>query len=317
MADEPAMPAAAGLAAAAATMSEADVLALFERCSDRGRWGPDDELGTLNHVTAAKRVAAARLVITGRVVSLARTLSATASRSNPRPIRHRMLQGGEPDATGSSDATEITPHGYAVTHLDALGHAFFEGMAWNGRRATEIWSPEGLSFGAIGPLRHGLFTRGVLLDVARARGVPWLEAGEGVSVADLERAEALAGVRVEPGDAIIVRVGLAAREAVQGEEDPVHRAGLLPQCLPWLHEREVAVYGGDCIEQLPSGYPRIPAPLHMVGLVAMGLVMLDNPAVEDLVRAVAEEGRSTFLLTCAPLPIPGATGSPVNPLAVF
>jgi kynurenine formamidase len=228
-----------------------------------------------------------------------------------------MLEGLEPDATGSSDAVEIAPHGYAVTHLDALGHAFFGGRAWNDRRVVDIASAHGLSFADIEPQRLGVFTRGVLFDVARTRGVPWLEAGEGVSVADLEHAESLAGVRVESGDAIIVRVGLSPREAAQGEEDPRHRAGLLPECLPWLHEREVALYGGDCIEQLPSGHAAVPAPLHQVGLVAMGLVMLDNPEVEDLAHAVAEEGRAEFLLTCAPLPIPGATGSPVNPLAVF
>jgi kynurenine formamidase len=298
-------------------VNEAEVLALFERCSNRGRWGPDDQLGTLNFVTPEKRRAAARLVRTGRAVSLARRLRRARSRNNPHPIAHRMLEGLQPDAVGSSDAVEIAPHGYAVTHLDALGHAFFSGSAWGGRRVADIVSNDGLAFADIVPQRLGVFTRGVLLDVARARGVSWLEAGDGVSLADLEAAEALAGVRVESGDAILVRVGLSPREQAQGEEDPSHRAGLLPECIPWLFEREVAVYGGDCIEQLPSGYPALPAPLHQVGLVAMGLVLLDNPELEELTGAVAEEGRAEFLLTCAPLPIPGATGSPVNPLAVF
>jgi len=147
--------------------------------------------------------------------------------------------------------------------------------------------------------------------------VPWLTPDEGVSPGDLDRAEALAGERVGSGDAVIVRVGLAARERVEGTEDPSHRAGLLPECLPWLHEREVAVYGGDCIEKLPSPYPRVPAPFHMVALVAMGLVLLDNPAVEELADVVQEVGRSAFLLTCAPLALRGGTGSAVNPLAVF
>jgi kynurenine formamidase len=228
-----------------------------------------------------------------------------------------MLEGGEPGASGSGDATEITPHGYAVTHLDAFGHAYFEGRAFNGRRVGDVWTAEGLTYGAIDELRDGIFTRGVLLDVARARGVDWLEAGEGVSAADLDRAEALTGVHVGTGDAVIVRVGLEARELVQGEEDTAHRAGLLPDCVPWLHEREVAVFGGDCIEQLPSPYPQVPSPFHQVALVAMGLVLLDNPAVEELARVTRQLGRSAFLLTCAPLPIPGGTGSAVNPLAVF
>jgi len=300
-----------------ADMDEADVLGLFERCSNVGRWGPDDMLGTLNFVTPARRAAAATLVRSGRIVSLARDLSTAPSLSNPVPVVHRMLQGGEQDAVGSADSIEITSHGYAVTHLDAFGHAYFEGRAHNGRRASEIWSPAGLSYGSIDGLRDGIFTRGVLLDVARARGVAWLTPGEGVSPEDLDRAEAMAGVRVESGDAVIVRIGLGARELVEGTEDPAHRAGLLPECLPWLYEREVSVYGGDCIEQLPSPYPRVPAPFHMVALVAMGLVLLDNPTVEELAKVARELGRSAFLLTCAPLPIRGGTGSPVNPLAVF
>jgi kynurenine formamidase len=298
-------------------VNEADVLALFERCSNIGRWGGNDQLGTLNFVSAEKRRGAARLVESGRVVSLARRLRRDRSRNNPLPIAHRMLEGLEPDAVGSSDAVEIAPHGYAVTHLDALGHAFFGGRAWNNRDVADIIGRDGLAFGDIVPQRLGVFTRGVLLDVARVRGVPWLEPGAGVSVADLEAAEALAGVRVGTGDAVLVRVGLTPREQAQGEEDPSHRAGLLPECIPWLYEREVAVYGGDCIEQLPSGYPAVPAPLHQIGLAAMGLVMLDNPELEELTAAVADEGRAEFLLTCAPLPIPGATGSAVNPLAVF
>jgi len=298
-------------------MDEAGVLELFERCSNRGRWGADDGRGTLNFITPEKRVAAAHLVELGRIVPLARDLSTAASRSNPRPIVHRMLEGGEPGATGSADSVDIAPHGYAVTHLDAFGHAFFEDRAYNGRSASDIWSEAGLRYGSIEGMREGVFTRGVLLDVARARGVDWLEAGDGVSAADLDRAETLAGVRVGSGDAVIVRVGLAAREAVQGEENPVRRAGLLPDCLPWLFDREVAVYGGDCIEQLPSPYPRIPAPFHMVALVSMGLVLLDNPGVEQLAAVALELGRWEFLLTCAPMPIPGGTGSPVNPLAVF
>jgi len=298
-------------------MDEADVLALFERCSNQGRWGEDDTLGTLNFITPQKRVEAARLVRSGRTVSMALPLRRVASRSNPIPIVHRMIEGGEENPVGSADATEIAPHGYAVTHLDALGHAFFEGRAYNGRRVADVWTAEGLTYGSIDQLRVGIFTRGVLLDVARARGVPWLEAGDGVSAADLDRAEAMAGVRVGSGDAVIVRIGLEPRQSVQGEEDTSHRAGLLPDCLAWLFDREVAVYGGDCIEQIPSGYARVPSPFHQVALVAMGLVLLDNPAVEDLAAAVAAENRAEFLLTCAPLPIAGGTGSAVNPLAVF
>lgn len=298
-------------------MTEAEVLALFERCSNRGRWGESDELGTLNFITPETRLAAVGLVWSGHVVSLARRLSTTTTRANPSPIVHRMLEGGEPGALGSADSVDIAPHGYAVTHLDALAHAFFEGAAWNGRRTDEAWTPSGLAFGSIEAMRDGIVTRGVFLDVARARGVSWLTPDDEVTPADLDRAEALAGVTVGRGDAVFVRVGVAAREAVEGPEDPRHRAGLIPECLPWLHDREVAVYGGDCIEKLPSPYPRVRSPFHAVALVAMGLALLDNPDMERLAAGVTAEGRAAFLLATAPLPLPGGTGSPVNPLAIF
>lgn len=118
-------------------MDEAEVLGLFERCSNVGRWGADDTLGTLNFMTPARRTAAATLVRSGQVVSLARDLSTVASRSNPNPVVHRMLAGGEADAVGSGDSIEIAPHGYAVTHLDAFGHAYFEGRTYNGRQVSD------------------------------------------------------------------------------------------------------------------------------------------------------------------------------------
>jgi kynurenine formamidase len=298
-------------------VDEAEVLALFERCSNAGRWGPDDERGTLNHISAAKRVEAAKLVREGRVVALGRDLDTRPSLSNPTPMVHRMLFSRHEGAVSAFDSVEIAPHGFRVTHLDAIGHVFFEGRAYNGRLADDILTPQGMTFGSIHGLREGFFTRGILLDVAASRGVEWLAPGEGVSVEDLERAEKLARVEVGAGDAIIVRVGLGAREAALGEEDPRVRAGLLAECIPWIFDRRVAVYGGDCVEAIPAPYERPWMPLHMVGMVAMGLVMLDNPEVEELATAAGELGRRDFLLTCAPLSIPGGTGSAVNPLAIF
>lgn len=130
-------------------------------------------------------------------------------------------------------------------------------------------------------------------------------------------AERLAGVSVGRGDAVFVRTGLAAREAALGEGDPTLRAGLTARCLPCLHRREVAVYSGDCVERMPSPYAKVPLPLHQIASAAMGLVLLDNPPLDELTAAVEEVDRHEFLLVCAPLPIPRGTGSPVNPLAIF
>lgn len=298
-------------------MDELQVLELLERCSNAGRWGPDDDLGTLNYITPAKRVEAASLVRVGKSVSLGRDLSRAQSRANPTPVVLRMLFFRRRDPTFHLDSVELVSHGYSVTHLDAFGHADFEGTMYNGRRADECVTADGLTFGSIHALRDGIFTRGVLLDVARARGVDWLEPEEGILPADLERAERFGGATAGSGDAILVRIGLAAREAARGEEDPSHRAGLMPECIPWLHDRQVAVYGGDCIERIPLPYARIPLPLHTVGLVAMGLVFLDNPTMEELSAVAASVGRYEFLLACAPLRLAGGTASPVNPVAVF
>lgn len=296
--------------------ADADLDVLVARCSNVGRWGPDDERGTLNLITREKRIEAAGLVRDGRTVSLGRDLSASPSIANPTPVVHRML-----DNAGAPwmchDSMELAPHGFAVTHLDAPGHVFLDGKTWNGRWAEETLSDAGLRYGSISAFRDGIFTRGVLLDVAQARGRSWLADDDVVTPDDLDLAAAMAGEAVGPGDAVVVRIGLQAREAVLGEEDPRRRAGLSPECLVWLRERDIAVYAGDCVEQRPSPYPSYPLPLHMVGMATMGLAFLDNVAVETLSEVCRDLGRWAFLVTCAPVVLAGATGSAVNPLAVF
>ncbi len=296
---------------------EAALRELFCRCSNWGRWGPDDEIGTLNYITPEVRMRAAAEVRTGRSVSMAKDLSTHESPGNPRPVVHFMAYDGhEPRA--AIDFFGMVPHGLYVTHLDALGHYLYDGYLYNGRRAAqEVLKGSGLRFASIHPQRVGIVTRGVLLDVAAARGVDWLAPGDYVTTADLLAAEALGGARVESGDAVVVRVGVEAREAVEGPEEPSPRAGLDAAAVAWLHEREVSVYTGDCIERIPYPCPAMPMPLHAIGLVSMGLVLLDCPRLGPLVELCRELGRSTFLFTAAPLALPGGTGSPVNPLAVF
>jgi kynurenine formamidase len=297
-------------------VNDSELIDLFEQCSNRGRWGDDDELGTLNHITDEKRRAAAALVRTGRALSIGRDLSTVQSSNNPRPVVH-MMTYEQHSPLSALDFFGVATHGFAVTHLDAISHVYWEDNVYNGRRAGDVALPSGMAYGSIHAQRQGIFTRGVLLDVAAARGVPWLEPTEFVTVSDLEAAEKLAGVRVETGDAVFVRVGLEAREGEQGPEDLSQRAGLDAEVLPWLHEREVAVYSGDCVERIPYPSTRVPLPLHQIGLVAMGLVLLDCPHMEDLASTCAELDTNEFLLTVAPLRLPGGTGSPVNPICLF
>jgi kynurenine formamidase len=298
-------------------MKENEVLELFETCSNAGRWGDDDERGTLNYITAEKRLRALGLARHGQCLSLGHDLQVEATSKNSSPLVHRMLHSGFAGAWACLDSAEIACHGFSITHLDAVGHVFFEGQMYNRRSAYDGVTASGMTANSIMAMRDGVVTRGVFLDVAGARGVDWLEPGDGVTPNDLEQAERRAGLTVASGDALFVRVGLGAREAVQGPEDPTVRAGVTPSCTEWLHAREVAVFSGDCVDQIPSGFNRFPLPFHQIGLVAMGLCLLDNTDMEALATAAARFETNEFLVFASPLRIPGGTGSPANPVAVF
>jgi kynurenine formamidase len=214
-----------------------------------------------------------------------------------------------------ADAVTLQVHGWS-THLDALGHIYTDDVGYNGRRRTEVFTDDGLSANAITALKDGVFTRGVLLDVAASRGLPYLPADHVITRGELEDAEHAAGVTVEAGDALFVHTGLTARLAT-GPDAPDHRAGLGIDAVLWLRERDVALFGGDCVELLPGPDPDLPLPLHQLGIGAMGLTLLDWPHLDRLLAMCARLQRRQFLLTVAPLPIVGGTGSPVNPVATF
>lgn len=297
-------------------MATEGLRSLIDRVSNEGRWGPEDELGTLNHITPERVVAAVRLVRTGEVVSLAHDIDTHRTEKNRFPATHMMIYMG-PEAVTAADQVTIVPHSFTVTHVDAVSHGVLDGRVYNGRRASEVVQRTGLTRGSVLAMSSGFVTRGVLLDVAAAHGVDWLDAGTAVTPDDLDRASKHGGIAVGPGDAVIVRVGLGAREGVLGAEDVTVRAGLVPECLQWMYERDVAVYGGDCFDLLPGADPDIPWAFHQIGLAAMGLALVDNMEVEVLAGTCRRERRWEFLLAVSPLRIPGGTGSPVNPLAVF
>ena len=215
-----------------------------------------------------------------------------------------------------ADTVTLGIHGWG-THLDALGHIYNDGVGYNGRLRADVFDTAGLSRNAITAMRDGILTRGVLLDVAAALGVSWLPADHVVTAEELERAERAAGVRVESGDAVFVRTGLAERIRSGSADDTDNRAGLGVAAVVWLRHRDAAVFGGDCVDRLPSPDPALPLPLHQIGIATMGLVLLDWPDLDRLTAACARYRRHEFLLTVAPLPIAGGTGSPVNPIATF
>jgi kynurenine formamidase len=289
---------------------------LFAQVTNWGRWGEHDERGTLNYIAADTVVRACSQVRSGRVVSAAYDLDTEPSPKNRYPSVLRLFdwKAGEMSLT---DRIEMVAHSITITHIDALGHCIFDGTMYGGRQVQDVYSEAGLRFGSVLPLADGIVTTGVLLDVAAARGVEYLVPEDVVTTQDLLAAEKLAGHRVGKGDAVLVRVGLAAREAVEGPETGDVRAGLSTDCLTWIHEREVSLFGGDCFDKLPAEAGAPSHPMHAIGIAAMGLIMLDNLAVEPLRDACRDENRSTFALVVAPLRIPGGTGSPVNPICIF
>jgi kynurenine formamidase len=299
----------------------AEVLGYMTALSNWGRWGPDDELGTLNLISREKRVEAAQLVREGITVGCARQLAREAQSPDvPHQPQQFMLSSGE--SAGAPYAQEyvgLVFHSLTVSHIDAVSHYFWEDKMYNGKPRSAVSSVEGATYCSVDALRDGVVTRGVLLDIPRLVDRPFLDPGEAVFPEDLEEAEAAQGVKVTEGDALLLRTGWSRRRA---EGDPAARTASRPgfhaACLPWLHRRGIALVAADAVQDVvPSGYERPDRPIHIVGLVAMGLPMLDACQFEDLARTSEQLRRWDFLFVVAPLRLSHATGSPVTPIAVF
>lgn len=297
-------------------LSKREIDEFHRTLSNWGRWGERDQLGTLNLITAEKRVASARLVRSGRSVSCARSLPTQPAPDNPQPAVHLMVATAT-EGWGA-DYFALASHGFSTSHIDALCHIFNEGKLYNGYPIERVTAHGALDLG-IHHLHHGVVSRGILLDIPRVRGVEFLEPGEPIFIDDLERAEADGNVRVEAGDIVLLRTGRwGARKARGAKPAGEGLAGLDASCLPWLHERGVAALGCDGVSDvLPSRIPEVGLPIHTVAIVAMGLHLIDNLQLDDLAAACREEGRIEFHLTVAPLILHQGTASPVNPIALF
>ena len=285
--------------------------------SNWGRWGPNDEMGTLNLVTPAKRKQAAALVKEGVSVSLARDASAEKEIDNPCPIEWSMTTftpGTVMDRVGYPCI-----HGPGTTHLDSFVHVFFGGKMWNGYSvASSVTKEGGAQRASILTMKSGIVTRGVLYDIARLKGVPYLEPGTRIFPEDLEAWEKKTGVKAGPGDALLVRWGKWARRSKLGPWANDEAAGLDNSCIPWLKKRDIALLGWETAGYTPQPPGDISrAALHNFVLTILGVHILDRADFEAVAEAAAARNRWEFMLTVAPLPIPHGTGSPVNPIAMF
>ena len=286
--------------------------AMYRDRRNWGRWGTNDQVGAINLITAEKRAAAASLVRNGRTVSLSRVFE---------PPQHFMTKSSLGSGGGYvMDYLGFIYHGNTVTHIDALCHIFVRGKMYNGVPASEVRS-DGARRNSVLSLAAGVVGRGVLLDIALLRGVPFLEGNAAIGRAELEAAERAQACRLEVGDVLLVATGRdRRREAKGGVLDPADgMAGLHPECLPWLREREIALLGSDGIsDPLPGvGTPNWPFPIHQIGIAGMGLHLIDNMALGELGEACAETRCWSFLFTLGVLRVPGGTGCPVNPIAVL
>jgi kynurenine formamidase len=302
---------------------------IFESVKNWGRWGPEDTLGTLNYVTPEKVREAAALVRSGRRVSMAIPINKAAGPDNPMPATLLMVQGHDVPVDESQvrfglDWLGMAAHGDAHTHVDALCHLSYGGVTYNGRMANEVLRSNGATEQDIAVYHEGVVGRGVLLDLPKLRGVPWLEPGEAVTRAELEKCEAAQGVELREGDFLVFRTGHHRRRLELGPWDnsppPLGegKAGLHVDTIPWMHERRIAAFlpDGDG-EAVPSVVDGITYPIHPLQIVAMGMLVSDSLQFEELAVACEEEARHEFMVVGLPLRLPGATGSPWNPIAIF
>ena len=296
--------------------SKADVEAYLRERRNWGRWGDNDQVGAVNLITPAKRIAAAGLVRSGRSISLAREFPKTPAANNPTPAQHFMRTIERGGGGGALDYYGIAYHGQASTHLDSLCHVWNADGMWNGRLPRDEITFEGAQWGAITNWSDGIITRGVLLDVPRFRGQPFVTQEQPIHGWELEDAARAQGVTLEPGDALVVYGG---REAWDRERPAwgsgTSRPGLHASCLPFIRDNDVAVLVWDMMDHQPNGYD-LPWSVHGV-IFAYGVGLVDNALLEPLAAACAEEGRYEFMLMLLPLVVVGGTGSPLNPIALF
>ena len=302
------------------------------RYSNWGRWGPDDELGALNFITPGRILAATALPRRGQVISCGLNFdhkgpqSGNGGRHNPI---HFMLQDGGDVLAGAQDGIPggfryaddaVTMPLQCGTQWDALSHVFYDGKMYNDRD-IELVTSRGARVNGIEAAKNGVVGRGVLLDIPRHRGELWLEDGFAIKPDDLDACAEAQGVAIESGDIVLVRTGMMTRCLDEGSWDGYcggNAPGLSVHCASWLYDREIAAVCTDTwgIEVIPNETEDCFQPLHMISLRNTGVLFGEIFHLDALAEACAEDLRYAFLFTAPPLPITGAVGSPINPLAI-
>jgi kynurenine formamidase len=316
--------------------TEDEVLGYFAALSNAGRWGDDDQAGTLNFLTDQKRVEAASLIKSGDAVSLAWEFDTSIKPGERIPPVRLMTAVGQGARTDDHD-DKTTPqrrrqgfahevlsmayHGVRITHIDSLAHHSWDGKLYNNYLVDATITPlEGARNLDVRPAQN-ILTRGILIDVPRHRGIDWMPEGDLLGPDELAEILAKEDIEVAEGDILFLRTGngrhilqegLAHATSVPGP------GGFHVANMPFFHAAGVAAIGADMPnDRNKSEYLVIPNPVHAVGITAMGLWIIDNCNLEALSEAVQRHGSAQFAVSMSAIPFIGATGSPVNPTAIF
>ncbi len=281
--------------------------------SNWGRWGTDDQRGSLNLLTPERVRQAASLIKTGKVYSLSMPLEANGPQW---PMRHRTWKVTTHRGTGKSGPGAaddvLTMHSHSGTHMDALCHYFYDDQLYNGFKASEHITSQGITRNSIDNV-PALVGRGVLLDIAAWKGVDHLLLGEGISADDLDQCAVAQGTVIQPGDMLLIRTGWMHIFSTDRAQYDGGEPGLDTSTLPWLKTNDVVAVGADnqAIEVLHS-IPPDKLPFHEVAIRDLGIYLLENLQLDALAADKAYE----FMLVVAPLRLTGGAGSPINPLAI-
>jgi kynurenine formamidase len=303
------------------------------RVRNWGRWGAHDEIGTLNYITPDRIAAACRLVTAGKVFALGIPLQRQGPQSGMRPRFnpiHTMFRDGGDQPRDAAAVAEMQGYGSAddwivmplqcVTQWDSLAHVFDSGKMYNGFDATLVTS-SGAAKNSIDKTKDKIVGRGVLLDVARYKGVQALEPGYAITVDDLEGTAAAQQVAVQRGDLLLIRTGHMSRYLQKGNWnyfDLDNSPGVSVYTAPWMHAREIAAVASDnyAVEVRPSELPPFRSPFHICAIPNMGLTLGEIFYLEELAADCAADRRYAFLLVAPPLPVTNAVGTPINPYAM-
>lgn len=294
-----------------------------EQLSNTGRWGPNDARGTLNFLTPSQVAAAAKLVTTGETVSCSRKLAPRPTKRPGSEFLHKMASSGESaPAEGEgfgADWFALGFHGFEHTHLDSHAHVFWNARMYNDVPASQCRTTEGALSGGVESVFSGIIGRAIFFDGPQHRRVPYLDVDDVITPEDLDLWFSRHAITPQDGDSLWLRAGRDKAEAADGGWDQDNGSpGLDIDCLQWLYDKNIAALVSDTAnESRPSPVEGVSNPFHVVTISSMGMWLVDNAEFGTLSQVCEASGRYEFFSTVVPLALRRATGSPVNPIAIF